>query len=117
MRAAMLLLFCAAGRLAAIDGFVPPETTATAPAFDLTILGTGFVPGERFRWQGPGGSPSVLLVETFVNDGAYRVQIPANFLLMPGTAFIQEIDIDGSQYTPRPYVINPAPTITTTTLP
>jgi uncharacterized protein (TIGR03437 family) len=59
----------------------------------------------------------VLLVETFVSAAEYRVQIPANFLLTPGTAFIQELDVDGSEYTPRPYVINPVPLITTLSLP
>jgi uncharacterized protein (TIGR03437 family) len=99
----------------AIDGFLPTATTATVPGFTLRILGTGFVAGEHFTWTPPNGAP-VDVGGTFINSGEYRVFIQAQQVATAGTAFVTEIDVDGTTYSPRPYVVNPAPRIDQTNL-
>ena len=109
----MVALFLSATQVWAVDGFIPAATTATAATFQLRILGTGFVAGETFRFQPPGGAPVNLTGETFINSGEYRVMIPANLLTAAGTAFVIEVDVGGSPvYEGVAFTINPVPQIT-----
>jgi len=76
MRLAQVLLVAAAIALAqpSITTLTPASTTAGAPAFTLSVTGTGFVAGAAIRF----GSRS--LAATFLSPTQLSVQIPADLV-------------------------------------
>ncbi|MEO8099843.1 MAG: SBBP repeat-containing protein [Acidobacteriota bacterium] len=100
----------------AIEQFSPPSTTATVPSLTLRLLGDGFLPGETFRFEPPGGVPTSVPA-MYINSQEVRLTIPGSLLTTAGTAFVQLFEADGTSDDPVPYTINPPPLIDLSILP
>lgn len=108
-RSSVLFLVCASALFADITQLVPDQVTAGSGPITLRAYGGYFVEGEYLTFNGTrlntvvvgGGGPYSYATEL-------RATIPAELLRTPGRA---TVTLAG--YNSLPFLINPAPTITT----
>ena len=90
-----------------ITGLTPNSSSAGAPAFTLTVTGTGFVNGAVVVWN------STNLPTTFVSATQLTAQVPAGLTASPGTATITVVNAGGATTAGAAFTVGAAPSIST----
>jgi len=94
-----------------VASFNPPARTAGSAGFTLSLNGSGFGAGARMLW---GGSERV---SASVNSSTLTAAISAADVATPRTVKVSVVNPDCGRAVERDFVINPVPTITTSSLP
>jgi hypothetical protein len=105
----LLLVLLAAPALAqtpTITGLSPSSRTAGAPAFTLTVSGSGFANGTSVQWNGAS------LTTMFLGATQLTAVVPAALIASPGMALVTVQTSGGVISNALPFTINPAPAIT-----
>jgi uncharacterized protein (TIGR03437 family) len=84
----------------AITAIAPNSATAGAPAFTLTVTGTGFLSGATVQWN---GSP---LLTTFSSATQLTAAVPASLIAVAGSASVT-VAAGGVVSKPASFTINP----------
>jgi hypothetical protein len=87
-----------------ISNITPASAIAGAPAFTLTVNGSGFQSGAAVEWNGG------QLATTFVSAARLTARVPANLIATVGTAQVTVLS-GGVTSNPVTFTINPAPVI------
>jgi uncharacterized protein (TIGR03437 family) len=92
--------FTVGGPFPAITLLSPYWMAAGAPAFTLTVNGSGFFPGSTVQWN---GSP---LATTYAGPAQLTAQVTADLITSPGTTDeITVVNPDGSVSTATPFSV------------
>ena len=97
------------GAAPVISSLTPASASAGAPAFVLTVSGTGFVTNSSVQW---GGTP---LSTTFVSATQLTASVPSTLLLAPASVNITVVNPGPVTSAPAVFTVGAAPTITSIT--
>ena len=97
------------GAAPVISSLTPASASAGAPAFVLTVSGTGFVTNSTVQW---GGTP---LSTTFVSATQLTASVPSTLLLAPASVNITVVNPGPVTSAPAVFTVGAAPTITSIT--
>jgi len=116
--AAGLLCLCAAEAWAQtprIDSLTPPETTAGAPEFVLTVKGRNYTVNSIVQWRDViSGDPVIYSLPTlYVSSTELRALVAASLLTTEKTVGIRVFNSESLISSLFDFVINPPPVITT----
>jgi uncharacterized repeat protein (TIGR03803 family) len=75
-------IFVLAAPAATLSSLSPSSTSASGPAFTLTVNGSNFVSGAVVDWSG------TALSTTFVSASELQASVPASLIASPGTASV-----------------------------